>query len=77
MGNPEGKRSLGRPKCRWEDDMKKDLGVIGWEDMEWIHMNQAGDIMAGSYEGSFSKIFGISRVLELLLASHRGLGSMS
>jgi hypothetical protein len=27
----------------WEDDIKMDLRDIGWDDMEWIHMNQAGD----------------------------------
>jgi hypothetical protein len=26
MGKPEGKRSLGRPRCRWEDGMRMDLG---------------------------------------------------
>jgi hypothetical protein len=26
MGKPEGKRPLGRPRCRWEDDIKMDLG---------------------------------------------------
>jgi hypothetical protein len=27
-GKPEGKRPLGRPRCRWVDDVKMDLGVI-------------------------------------------------
>jgi hypothetical protein len=26
VGNPEGKRPLGRPRCRWEDNIKMDLG---------------------------------------------------
>jgi hypothetical protein len=32
VGKPEGKRPLGRPGCRWEDDIKMDLGEIrvGW-----------------------------------------------
>jgi hypothetical protein len=29
MGKPEGKRSLGRLKCRWEDSISMDVGVIG------------------------------------------------
>jgi hypothetical protein len=30
VGKPEGKRPLGRPRCRWEYGMKMDLGEIGW-----------------------------------------------
>jgi hypothetical protein len=30
VGKPEGKRSLGRPRRRWEDGIKMDLGEIGW-----------------------------------------------
>jgi hypothetical protein len=35
---PEGKKLLGRPRCRWVDNIKMDLGEIGWGDMEWISM---------------------------------------
>jgi hypothetical protein len=28
---PEGKRQLGRPRHRWEDNIRKDLREIGWE----------------------------------------------
>jgi hypothetical protein len=31
VGKPEGKRPLGRPTCRWEDNTGMDLGEIGWE----------------------------------------------
>jgi hypothetical protein len=30
MGKPEGKRLLGRPRCRWEDGIRMDLEEIGW-----------------------------------------------
>jgi hypothetical protein len=30
VGKPEGKRSLGRPRRRWEDGIKMDLREIGW-----------------------------------------------
>jgi hypothetical protein len=30
MGKPEGKRTLGRPRRRWEDGIKMDLREIGW-----------------------------------------------
>jgi hypothetical protein len=33
---PEGKRPLGRPRCRWEDNIKIDVGEIGWGDVDWI-----------------------------------------
>jgi hypothetical protein len=33
VGKPEGKRPLGRPRCRW---VKIDLRVIGCDGMDWI-----------------------------------------
>jgi hypothetical protein len=30
VGKPEGKRPLGRPRLRWKDNIKMDLGEIGW-----------------------------------------------
>jgi hypothetical protein len=30
MGKPEGKRLLGRPRCRWEDGIRMDLEETGW-----------------------------------------------
>jgi len=30
MGKPEGKRLLGRPRGRWEDNIKMDLKEVGW-----------------------------------------------
>jgi hypothetical protein len=33
---PEGKRPLGRPRCRWVDNIEMDLREIGWDGMEWI-----------------------------------------
>jgi hypothetical protein len=38
MGKPEGKRPLGRYRRRWEDNVKMNLGEIGWSDMEWIDL---------------------------------------
>ena len=31
MGKPEGKRPLGRPMCRWEDNIKMDIQEVGWK----------------------------------------------
>jgi hypothetical protein len=34
VGKPEGKRPLGRPRRRWEDDIRIDLREIGWGGIE-------------------------------------------
>jgi hypothetical protein len=36
--NPGGKRLLGGPRHRWDDNIKMDLGVIGWSSMDWIDL---------------------------------------
>jgi hypothetical protein len=41
VGNPEGKRPLGRRRRRWEDNIKMDFGEIGWGGMDWT--DQARD----------------------------------
>jgi hypothetical protein len=43
VGNPEGKRLLGRPKCSWEDNIKIDLQELEWRDMDWIDLAQDTD----------------------------------
>jgi hypothetical protein len=43
VGTPEGKSPLERPRCRWEDGIKMDLGEIGWGGMEWFHLAQDRD----------------------------------
>jgi hypothetical protein len=40
VGNPEGKRPLGRPRRRWEDGIRVDLRKTGWGSVEWIQMAQ-------------------------------------
>jgi hypothetical protein len=37
---PEGKRPLGRPRCRWVDNIKMDLGEIGWGGVDWVDLAQ-------------------------------------
>jgi hypothetical protein len=39
----EGKRPLGRPTCRWEDNIKMNLRKIGWGGMDWIDVPQDRD----------------------------------
>jgi hypothetical protein len=40
---PEGKRPLGRPRLRREDNIKMDLREIGWGGMDWIDQAQDRD----------------------------------
>jgi hypothetical protein len=47
VGNPEGKRPLGRPGRRWVDNMKMDLRETGWDDMDWIDLAQNRDRWSG------------------------------
>jgi hypothetical protein len=39
-GEPEGKRPLGRPRHRWEDNIKMDLQEVGLRVMDWIDLAQ-------------------------------------
>jgi hypothetical protein len=36
VGKPEGKIPLGRPRRRWVDNIRMDLGEVGWDDVDWI-----------------------------------------
>jgi hypothetical protein len=40
VGRPEGKRPLGRPRRRWEDSIKMDLGEIEIDGANWIQLAQ-------------------------------------
>ena len=43
VGKSEGKRPLGTPRCRWEDDDKMDLQEVGCGSMDWIGLAQDRD----------------------------------
>jgi hypothetical protein len=43
VGRPEGRRPLGRPRRRWEDNIKMDLREIRFRDVDWIHWAQDRD----------------------------------
>jgi hypothetical protein len=36
VGKTEGKKPLGRPRRRWVDNIRMDLGKVGWGDVDWI-----------------------------------------
>jgi hypothetical protein len=38
VGKPEGKRPLGKPRCRWEDNIKMVLQMVGCGGMDWIEL---------------------------------------
>jgi hypothetical protein len=40
VGKPEGKRLLGRPRCRWVDNIRTNLAEVGWGDVDWIGLAQ-------------------------------------
>ena len=43
VGKPEGKRPLGRPRRRWEDNIKMDLREVGCDPREWIDFAEDRD----------------------------------
>jgi hypothetical protein len=43
VGMPERKRPLGRPRCRWVDNIRVDLGEIGRGGVDWIDLVQGRD----------------------------------
>jgi len=40
LGKPEGRRLLGRPRCRWVDNIRMDLQEVGCGYMDWIELAQ-------------------------------------
>jgi hypothetical protein len=48
VGKPESKRPLGRPRRRWADNVKMDLGEIGWDgvdSMNWLRIGTTGGFL--------------------------------
>ena len=43
VGEPEGKRSVGRPRRRWEDDIKIDLWEVRCDPGDWIDLAEDRD----------------------------------
>ena len=43
VGKPEGKRPLGRPRHKWEDNIKIDLQEVGCGGMDWIELPEDRD----------------------------------
>jgi len=48
VGKPEGKRQLGRPRRKWEDNIKMDLQVVGWgayTESIWLRTGTGGGLL--------------------------------
>jgi hypothetical protein len=43
VGKPEGKRPVGKPRRRWEDNIKMDLQEVGCRGLDWIELAQNRD----------------------------------
>jgi len=73
-------RKLGRPKRRWEDNVKMDLQEVGWWDKDWIELVHVRDrwqaLVMTVKKFWFQKMLRISRVAENLSDFEEGLCSM-
>jgi hypothetical protein len=43
VGKPEGERPGGRPRCRWEDNIKMGIQEVGCGGIDWIEVDQDRD----------------------------------
>jgi hypothetical protein len=43
VGKPEGRRTLGRPRRMWEDNIRMDLREVGCECVDWMELTQDRD----------------------------------
>jgi hypothetical protein len=65
MGRPEGKRPLGRPRCRWEDGIRMDLREICWGSVDWIQLAEVGSCECGDEPGSGAMELTVEPVLSV------------
>jgi hypothetical protein len=80
VGKPEGKRPLGRPRCRWVDNIRMDLGEVGWGDVDWIGLAQDRNrwraLVISVMNLRFHKMLGNYRMASQLVASRVVLSSI-
>jgi hypothetical protein len=73
VGKAEGKRLLGRPRHRWLDNIKMDLGEVRWGDVDWFGLAQDRNrwraLVNSVLNLQFHKMLGNYRVASQLLAS--------
>jgi hypothetical protein len=70
VGRPEGRRPLGRPRHRWDNNIKVDVEEVGWGGMDWIAVAQERDRLYGTCKSMvYIKcwvLFGLLRTCQLL-----------
>jgi len=82
VGKPEGKRPLGRPRRRWEGNIKMDLQEVGGGRGDWMELAQDRDrwrALVGTvrdFRGSINAGNFLTTCKVYWLASQEGLGSM-
>jgi hypothetical protein len=45
VGKPEGKRLLGEPRRKWVNNIRMDIGEVGWGDVDWIGLAFVNSVM--------------------------------
>jgi hypothetical protein len=78
VGKSEGRRPLGKPRCRWLDNIRIDLVEVGWGDVDWIGLAQDRDRRRALVNSvlNFRVILGTYRVARQLGISRVVLSSM-
>jgi hypothetical protein len=80
VGKPEGRRPLGRPRRRWEDNIKMDLREVGWRAWTgsiWLRIRTGGGLLwMRLWTFRVHKMRRISWVADDVSASQEGLCSM-
>jgi hypothetical protein len=80
VGNPKGRRPLGRPRCRWEHKIKlkfQEVRLEAWIGLMWLRRRTCrGHLQIWYCTFGFHKIRGIFRVVVNRLASQEELSSM-
>jgi hypothetical protein len=77
VGTPEGKRPLGRRRRRWVDNIRMDLGEIGWGSVDWICLSHDGDKWRALMNAfRFQKMLRNCQVASQLVASRVVLSSI-
>ena len=69
-GKPTGKRSLGRPRCRWEDNIRMDLEGIGINAGNWVDSAQDRNYLESPCECSIEPTGSISHGVSLIVLIH-------
>jgi hypothetical protein len=56
VGEPEGKRSLGKPIRRWVSNIKMGIREIGWNGMDWMNLAQDRTVEGSCEHGNEPRV---------------------